>query len=630
MPDQQPPTPIAQVYLERIARFGDAQRQLDWQLRCVSIALWMALAAAGGLAALLVLRYATPGLWAADAVLLGVSILLVVGRTKLAERMHRAEQLRIVNELSLARVQRRWDDVDAKEATVPGNFDEIASDLEVFGYASLFRLLNTAETTDGIATLARWLAEPAPPQLVEQRQETVAALAGQLDRRQEFQAQARLLIYKGAQPARFLRWAESERPRFFGHLTVGFSRLSAGFSLLSIVAFVMGAISADVAGGAMLAVAVVNLFVTAGLGGRVFDNFRAVASGASEASRFHGLFRLAATFPVNSAIMERIASQMTDAVQESKKLERIATLTLLRKCLPLYAPLQFLFLWDLHVLALMERWKSQASGRCRGWFEAVGELEALACFAGVKHDNPDWAFPVVRSGNSFVIESQDLGHPLLADDVRVANDVTVGPPGEILMVTGSNMSGKSTLLRSLGTNIVLAQAGAPVCARRMALPPLELVTVMRVSDSLERGMSLFMAELVRLRHVVGRADAATSNSGRQVCYLLDEILHGTNSAERHIAAAHILKRLADAGALGAVSTHDLALCDEPAIMSRCRNVHFCESIRKNGEQVEMTFDYRLRPGMATTTNVAYLLDAVGLPLNPLFDHFRIECFPGLE
>jgi DNA mismatch repair ATPase MutS len=147
----------------------------------------------------------------------------------------------------------------------------------------------------------------------------------------------------------------------------------------------------------------------------------------------------------------------------------------------------------------------------------------------------------------------------------------------------------------------------------MSLPPLELVTVMRVSDSLERGVSLFMAELNRLKYVVERANASISRPARPLCYLLDEILHGTNTAERHLAAVRILRRLVDAGAIGAVSTHDLSLCSDPALADHSRNVHFQETIHPDGDRVRMTFDYRLRPGIAQTTNVRFLLDAVGLP-----------------
>ncbi|HUY87749.1 MAG TPA: DNA mismatch repair protein, partial [Pirellulales bacterium] len=420
----------------------------------------------------------------------------------------------------------------------------------------------------------------------------------------------RLLAQSLAPPADFLRWAESDQPAF-GPAVIWLARLSALTAALLIAGLALGLLSAELGGTALAALVCANVLFTAIFGGRVYAALSAVAAGAAEARLNHGLYRLAAGFPRDGAILRRIASQVDDAIQQMARLEKLVVLAGLRRWLLLYFPLEFLFLWDFHVVARQERWRAEAGRRYRGWFDCVGELEALCSLAALAHDNPAWCFPEFETEER-TIEAAGLGHPLLGESVRVANDVAVGPPGEILMVTGSNMSGKSTLLRSIGVNLVLAQAGGPVCARRMSLPPVELATVMRVSDSLERGVSLFMAELGRLKQVVELVGAA-NRPERQLCYLLDEILHGTNTAERHLAAVRILHRLATAGAIGAVSTHDLALCHAPELAERCQNVHFQETITQDADRVQMTFDYRLRPGIAQTTNVRFLLDAVGLP-----------------
>ena len=182
----------------------------------------------------------------------------------------------------------------------------------------------------------------------------------------------------------------------------------------------------------------------------------------------------------------------------------------------------------------------------------MGDLEALASFAAVAHEHPDWTFARMRSDGERRIEAEGLGHPLLASEACVRNDVTLGPPGTVLLVTGSNMSGKSTLLRALGTNVVLAQAGAPVCARSLVLPLLCVATVMRVTDSLEAGISLFMAELLGIRRVVDAADRLDGDRRHTLLYLLDEILLGTNNAERQMAAAAVLSYLMTKNAIGAV------------------------------------------------------------------------------
>jgi DNA mismatch repair ATPase MutS len=226
------------------------------------------------------------------------------------------------------------------------------------------------------------------------------------------------------------------------------------------------------------------------------------------------------------------------------------------------------------------------------------------------------------------LTASGIGHPLLHDDVRVVNDVEVGPPRTFLLVTGSNMSGKSTLLRSLGVNIVLAGAGAPVCATELRLPPVRLWTSVRVQDSLERGISFFMAELQRLKQIVDAArdsgpddpplalGATSPHRGEspRVFYLLDEILQGTNTAERQIAARRIIRFLVDQGAIGAVSTHDLTLAEGPELTPAARPIHFADTVSRDGEGPPMTFDYKIRPGLATTTNALRLMELIGFDL----------------
>jgi DNA mismatch repair ATPase MutS len=246
--------------------------------------------------------------------------------------------------------------------------------------------------------------------------------------------------------------------------------------------------------------------------------------------------------------------------------------------------------------------------------EALGRFEVLAALAGAKHDHPGWAFPEVTP-EADRLEARGLGHPLIPDGRRVANDVTVGPPGTFLLVTGSNMSGKSTLLRSLGVNAALAQAGGPVCAAALRMPPARLATSVLVEDSLAAGVSFFLAELKRIRRVVDAADRSRSEgaAGITVLYLLDEILRGTNSAERQVAVRRVVLHLVRQGAIGAISTHDLELATVPGLAERCVPVHFRETLHPGGDGPAMTFDYRLRPGVATTVNALRLLEMVGLP-----------------
>jgi DNA mismatch repair ATPase MutS len=242
----------------------------------------------------------------------------------------------------------------------------------------------------------------------------------------------------------------------------------------------------------------------------------------------------------------------------------------------------------------------------------LGQWEALASLAGLAHDNPDWPFPSVDAGAPKGVEASALGHPRLPDPVRVVNDVTVGPPGTFLFVTGSNMSGKTTLLRALGTNIVLAQAGAPVCAARLSMSPLVLATVMRVEDSLVDGVSMFMAALYELKRVVDLARRLSGRPDQTLIYLLDEVLRGTNTVERQIAVRRVLDHLLAEGAVGAISSHDVHLASTEPLAKACVPVHFRESVERDSRGPRVRFDYKIHPGVATSTNALRLLKLVGL------------------
>jgi len=273
----------------------------------------------------------------------------------------------------------------------------------------------------------------------------------------------------------------------------------------------------------------------------------------------------------------------------------------------LHFPIQAVTLWDFHVLFAIERWRARCGRHAPGWLEALAQIDALSVFASVAHHEPEWTVPRV-DGSADAIRATGLGHPLISPDRRVANDVEVGPPGTVLLITGSNMSGKSTLLRAIGLNIVLAEAGAPVCAAAFSTPPAALFTSVRVQDSLELGLSYFMAALARLKAIVDAAENPHERS-RALVYLLDEVLQGTNSVERAIAVRAVARHLLDAGAIGAMTTHDLGLAEEEPLVSTATLVHFTEQVEPDGQ---MSFDYRLRPGLATSRNALRLMQLIGI------------------
>ncbi|MCA9709134.1 MAG: DNA mismatch repair protein MutS, partial [Myxococcales bacterium] len=269
----------------------------------------------------------------------------------------------------------------------------------------------------------------------------------------------------------------------------------------------------------------------------------------------------------------------------------------------IFAPVAFVLAWSVHFSLAIERWRQRHGPAIERWLAALGRLEALAAFSAYAYEHPEDPFPTLEPGAP-VLEGEDLGHPLLPEARCVRNPVQLDGEAPARIVSGSNMSGKSTYLRTVGVNVVLALAGAPVRARRLRLSRLRIGATLRVQDSLQQGASRFFAEIERLRDVVTQAD-----EGPGVLFLLDEILHGTNSHDRRIGGHAIVKALLDRGALGLVTTHDLALAagtDDPRVI----NVHFVDELRDG----TLRFDYRLHPGVVRTSNALALMEAVGLPV----------------
>ena len=263
-----------------------------------------------------------------------------------------------------------------------------------------------------------------------------------------------------------------------------------------------------------------------------------------------------------------------------------------------------LLLWDVHCAVALVKWRRRSGARLRGWLDVLGEVEALASLGAFAFEHPEFAWPELSPQP--MLEARGLGHPVLPDDRRVDNDVCFPRCGRALVVTGSNMSGKSTMLRAIGVNAVLAFAGAPVCAASMRIGRARVATSMRVVDSLEEGISHFYAELRRLKGVL---DLAARSERGPVLFLLDEVLHGTNSRERVLGACAVVRQLLALGAFGAVSTHDLGITVlQEELGEAVENVHFED--RVEGEV--MTFDYVLRPGIVQSSNALRLMRSLGI------------------
>ena len=447
-----------------------------------------------------------------------------------------------------------------------------------------------------------------------ERQTAVADLAGRLDLRQELELLGRLQPDRRPDPDAFLAWAEGDRWLAYRPVLIWVSRLSPLLLVLGVAAQLSGIALLPF----WLPPLVVNIVLSQTVGRRVYRLVTHVAGQRGALDSYAGQLQLLASAPVAAPSLRRLLDRLhvegATADRYLASLHRVANLTIPASSI-VYGLIQAAILWDFHLLAAMEFWQRSAGSHVRRWLTVLAEVEAIAALATLAHDNPGWAFPHLDPAADRIAAEQ-LGHPLIAAASRVGNDVALGPPGTFLLVTGSNMSGKSTLLRSIGINAVLAEAGAPVCAKSLTLPPVTVRTSMTVHDSLERGVSYFMAELQRLKGVVDSARSLADRHDRRLLYLLDEILQGTNTAERQIAARRIVRHLVDTGAIGAISTHDLHLADTPTIAAIARPIHFSETV-STGPGPAMTFDYTARPGIATSTNALRLMELIGLDLPAL-------------
>jgi hypothetical protein len=544
----------------------------------------------------------------------GVFLVLVVvhRRVRAGERRHVV--MSALAREGLHRLGREWDALPRWPETPPGAGESdhpYAGDLDLFGRASLAALCGPVTTAPGRRTLAAWLLGPAASDEVLQRQAAVRELAPALKARLAFAAVAgRTDPPTHAATEALLGWAE-EPPRL---LSVRWLAWASWLLPAALAVFAWLHLS-GATGAFWLVPFALQLWILRSFGRAVAADFGRAEGAAASLATYAEQIRLVSAWPVEAprlvALRALLEGEGESAADRLERLGKVIEWVESRRN-PVYQLGGLLLLLDLHVHRALERWKVESGAHMRGWLAALGETEALSALACLAYDHPDWRFPAPAPAGEPIVTARALGHPLLLPDVAVRNDVQVGPPGTFLLVTGSNMSGKSTLLRALGSNCVLAGAGAPVCAESLRLPDVLLHTSIRVQDSLEQGISLFMAELLSLSRVVQAARAAKAQ-GRTVLYLLDEVLQGTNSGDRRVAARTVLRHLLDAGAIGAVTTHDLSLAAAPELEARAVPVHFSETaLRAPDGRPRLSFDYRLKPGLATTRNALLLLEMVGL------------------
>ena len=535
---------------------------------------------------------------------------LVVRHARVAERLERSQRAIQFYERGVARLEDRWRSTEGWGETGerfrnPGHV--YSEDLDLFGKSSLFQLLSTARTRAGEDFLAKWLLAPASPDEVAARHAAVQELGGMLGLREDL-AVLGATVRSGLDPDASARWGEGPEVRF--PAGARFIALAFGAAILISFALYMAGVTTRTP---FLAVLLLEMGYAFFLNAQTSRVTQAVESPSHDLVLLAQLLQRLEQQTFRAPLLQQLAARLKAGNEPNASSQyssiKIAHLGRLGERLDwaenkVFGPVAFALLWTAQVAMAIERWRRASGRHIREWIDLVGEFEALCSLAGYAYEHPADVFPELADAAGGCFEAQALGHPLMKEAHSIRNDVRLGGETRLWIVSGSNMSGKSTLLRTIGINTVLAWAGAPVRARRLRISPLTLGASIRVQDSLEDGRSRFYAEITRLREIV-----ALTKGPRTVLFLLDELLSGTNSHDRQIGAAAIVHALIDRGAMGLITTHDLALAHIADNLSgRAVNVHFADTL-ENGE---LHFDYRLQPGVVERSNALDLMRSVGL------------------
>ena len=547
--------------------------------------------------------------WWAEGVCVLLFGVLVIVHSRVLRRKDRAEAALRFHERGLGRLDGTWTKAPQDGARFRTTDHPYTDDLDIFGPASLFQRIDATETQFGEERLAALLSRTDAsgwPADVRARQEAVRDLAPRVAFRETLSALGALLGAQKPDPRPFLEWAEGSMPFPHGAALTWAARILPAVAL---VFFAIGPAWHE-SRTALVATLLVEVAITLAVRGRVSKIAVVVSAREAGLVRYGEMLEALEAEKLDAPLLvelqKRLASTGSSATREMRALGRILGFLDARHNEVFRFFIGPVLLWDLNCVGALERWRERTGKSVRVWFDVLGEIEALASLAGFAFEQPSFAMPELAK--DAVFDAKVLGHPLLRDERRVDNDVTLAGAGSCLIVTGSNMSGKSTLLRAMGINAALALAGAPVCAKALRIGPVRLVTSMRVRDSLEEGVSHFYAELQKLKRVIDLARGGAPTEGA-VLFLLDEILHGTNSRERILGARAIIRELVTCDAMGAVSTHDLGISSlDRELPGKVENVHFQEQV----ENDKMTFDYRLRGGIVQSSNALRLMKLVGI------------------
>jgi hypothetical protein len=596
------------IYHDRLAKHRAEATRLRANERAMSIARIVLFLAA------VVIAIVHFGVW----VLLPIAgfVVLAVVHERVIARRRRVEAAARFCERGIERVNGTWQGKGFDGRNFAVEHHPFAGDLDLFGKGSVYELLCTAATAAGRATLARWLLHPGEVTAAEVRERQIAVeeLRNGLDLREEIFVSA-AEVASEVEEATLDQWSRSGATfgpgeRIASIVITALSVIAFSIAIPSLISRLVNATNPGAMPSyspyaplpLMVMIVAVSLFARR-MAERVANVVSAVERREPALALLAGLLAIMErqSFAAPRLIALRSALER-NRVPASKQIERLRKLVALLDARrnQFFAPFALLFLWTTNIAFAIERWRIESGIEIVRWIDAIAELEALLSLSAFAFEHPAFVMPEVIDGDA-LFDGEGVGHPLIPDDRRVTNDVRIGGDLRLLIVSGSNMSGKSTLLRAIGVNTILALAGAPVCAIRLRVTPMSVGASISLNDSLSEGASRFYAEILRIRDILRMPPP--------LLFLLDEVLGGTNSHDRRIGAAAIIRGLVDRGAIGLATTHDLALAQiADELTPRAANVHFEDHI-ENGE---VRFDYRMRPGVVTKSNALELMRAVGI------------------
>lgn len=531
-------------------------------------------------------------------------IALVIWHRMIKNKMDFSKEIININKRYIARIDGSWIDFDDIGEEFIDKNHRYSSDLDIVGKESLFQLVNTTNTLNGRKSLAKLFLEPDYNEKeIISRQEAVKELENRLDLCQQMEYITGKYKDKLKNPQKLIDYSEDKsrvlKSKAIKKLIYILPLITVPISA-AIIIFKMKEMYILIA-----AVIAIQLLIW-GIGVlKVNSILKSVDYLKYNLDTYVNILKLIEKQEFNSGELKAIRTKLFDEKDSSmiaiKELDRILERINLRYNGILYILLNAILLWDFQCAFSLESWKEKYGHKILEWLEAIGEIESLMSLSVCMQINDEICFPTIDV-SSLEVAAKDLGHPLINGNDRIANDLEM--KNNIFIISGSNMSGKTTFLRTIGINLVLAYSGAPVCAKEMRCSILNIFTSMRISDELKNGISTFYAELMRIKNIIDY-----SAEKKKMIFLIDEIFRGTNSLDRIIGAKNVLANLHEAGTIGALTTHDLELCALDKY-KRIRNYHFSEYYKNN----KIFFDYKIKIGKSTTTNAKYLMNIVGIKI----------------